>query len=257
MTAGAAPETRFTDRVADYERGRPGYPDAAVEAVVALAKLTPGATIADLGAGTGMSSAPFLARGFRVLGVEPNAAMRSAAARRFAGEERFVAVAGSAEVTGLPDAAADLALAAQAFHWFDAAAVRAELRRVLRPPRPVALLWNARRAGGTPFLAEYEELLSEFGTDYREVGHRGVGPERLASFFAGDFATRRFEHAQRLDAAGLSARLLSSSYVPAPGQPRHDAMLARLEEIRRRHADPPDGRVAIVYDCELFVGRLG
>ena len=251
-----APELRFTDRVADYERGRPGYPDAAVEAVLELAELEPEATIADLGAGTGLSSLPFVARGYRVVAVEPNAPMRAAAERRFAGVARFAAVAGSAEATGLADTSVDLVLSAQAFHWFDARAARTEMHRVLRPPRPVALLWNSRRAGGSPFLEEYERLLEEFGTDYREVGHRGVGPERLAAFFRGELASRRFAHEQRLDAEGLRARLLSSSYVPAAGQPRHEEMLARLDAIFRRHAPAGGGTVAVVYDCELYVGQL-
>lgn len=257
-----SPETRFTGRVVDYERGRPGYPPELVDAVVELAELAPGAKIADLGAGTGLSSAPFLARGFRVFGVEPNASMRAAAERRFAGEPRFVAVAGSAAATGLPDRSVDLALAAQAFHWFEPEPTRRELRRILRPPRPVALVWNARRAGGTAFLEEYERLLETFGTDYREVGHRGVGEEKLAAFFDGPVATRRFDNAQRLDLDGLRARLLSSSYVPAAGEPRHDEMLAELAAIFARHvsadrAAPADGgTVTVLYDCELFVGKL-
>jgi SAM-dependent methyltransferase len=256
-------EARFTGRVDDYERGRPGYPPALVDAVIELAGLEPGATLADLGAGTGLASAPFLARGFRVLGVEPNAAMRAAAERRFAGEPRFAAVEGRAEATGLADASADLALAAQAFHWFEPGPTRRELRRILRPPRPVALVWNARRAEGTPFLEAYERLLETYGTDYREVGHRGVGEARVAAFLGGPVATRRFDNAQRLGLEGLRARLLSSSYVPAVGEPRHDEMLAELAALFARHArpEPSDaaggGTVEVLYDCELFVGRLG
>ncbi|MGH7336525.1 MAG: class I SAM-dependent methyltransferase [Myxococcota bacterium] len=80
MPSTRAAASRFSNRADDYVRGRPGYPEALFDAVVALGRLAPGATIADLGAGTGMSTAPLLRRGFRVAAVEPNDAMRAAAA---------------------------------------------------------------------------------------------------------------------------------------------------------------------------------
>jgi len=172
--AAADRSARFTGRVADYERGRPGYPAALFDRLVELAALAPGATVADVGAGTGLATAPLLTRGLAVVAVEPNAEMRAVAERRLGGVPGFSSVTGSAEATGLADSSVDLVLAAQAFHWFAPAPTRAEWRRILRPPGNVALVWNARRAGGTPFATEYEELLLRHGTDYREIGHRGV-----------------------------------------------------------------------------------
>jgi len=245
---------RFAGRVEDYERGRPGYPEDLFDALLALGELAPGAAVADLGAGTGLASGPLLRRGLRVFAVEPNPEMRAAAARRLEGRPGFVAVDGRAEATGLADASVDLALAAQAFHWFEPQSTRRELRRILRPGAPVALVWNARRAAGTPFVAAYEELLLRHGTDYLEVGHRGLEPERLAAFFGGPFETFRFDNEQTLDRDGLRARLLSSSYVPAAGQPGHDAMLRDLDELFERHAER--GAVRLHYDVDLFFGAL-
>jgi SAM-dependent methyltransferase len=245
---------RFADRAADYVRGRPGYPDELFDAVALETGLAPPALVVDLGAGTGLSSEPWLARGYEVVAVEPSEPMRRAAVERLGGRPGFHALDGRAEDTGLPGRSADLAFAAQAFHWFDAAAARAELRRVLRPPARVALAWNARRAGGTPFLAAYEELLLRFGTDYREVGHRGVDRGRLADFFGADFSARRFESFQELDAEGLRARLLSSSYVPAAGRPGHTEMLDELDRLFAEHAEA--GRVRLEYDVDLYVGEL-
>ncbi len=252
----SSPDTkeRFTGRVDDYVRARPGYPDALVEDLVAAGALFPGAAVADIGSGTGISCELFLRHGYAVIGVEPNAPMRAAAEARLARYPLFRSQAGSAEATGLAPASVDLVVAAQAFHWFDAGRSRAEFRRLLKEGGQVALIWNARRAAGTPFLAAYEELLLEFGTDYSQVGHRGVGAERLAAFFAGPFATRRHENAQELDLAGLRSRLLSSSYIPAAGTPAHAAMLARLTEIFDQNAR--QGRVRIDYDSELYLGPL-
>lgn len=254
MSERVDPVGRFSGRVDDYVRGRPGYPSGLFDRVAELAALAPGACVADVGAGTGISSAPFLERGFEVVAVEPDGEMRAAAAERLGSDLRFRLVAGRAEATGLDAASVDLVFAAQAFHWFDAALAREEFRRILRPGGAVALVWNARRAEGTCFARAYERLLLEFGTDYRQVGHRGVGRERLEAFFGGPFETRRFDNAQTLDLDALRARLLSSSYVPAAGEPRHAEMLAGLERIFAEHAER--GAVRLDYDCDLFVGGL-
>jgi SAM-dependent methyltransferase len=249
------PTTRFTDRVADYDRGRPGYPAAVYEAIVELAGLAPGASVADVGAGTGISSAPLVERGFRVFAVEPNDAMRRAAARRLGGRPNFTVLAGTAEHTGLATGSTDLVLSAQAFHWFDPGPTREEWRRILRPGGSAALVWNSRRATGTPMAEAYEALLLRYGTDYLEVKHRGADPRRFSNFFRGPFETLRFDNAQHLDRNGLRARLFSSSYTPAPGQPGHEPMMAELDRIFQQHAQ--DGRVSIDYDVELYIGPLG
>lgn len=249
------PTTRFTNRVADYDRGRPGYPDAVYDAIVEIAGLVPGAPVADVGAGTGISSAPLVERGFRVFAVEPNDAMRRAAAERLGERPNFTSLAGTAEHTGLAAASADLVLSAQAFHWFDPGPTRDEWRRILRPGGSAALVWNSRRATGTPMAEAYEALLRRYGTDYLDVKHRGADRRRFSNFFRGPFETLRFDNVQHLDRDGLRARLLSSSYTPAPGEPHHDDMVAELDHLFERHQQ--DGRVRIDYDVELYVGRLG
>src|SRR5205814_8816828 len=69
---------RFSNRVADYIRYRPGYPSAVLDLLRAECGLRPGHVIADIGSGTGLLSELFLRNGNRVYGVEPNAEMRRA-----------------------------------------------------------------------------------------------------------------------------------------------------------------------------------
>lgn len=252
MSPRPDPTARFSDRADDYVRGRPGYPEVLFDELLARTGLGAGAAVADLGAGTGLSSEPFLRRGLAVFAVEPNAAMRAAAARWLGDRPGFTAVDGRAEASGLAAASVDLVFAAQAFHWFDGERARVEARRILRPAGALALAWNARRAGGSPFLAGYEALLERFGTDYRQVNHRGLAPERLAAYFGGPFSATLFSNAQRLDLAGLRARLLSSSYTPPPGHGDHSPMLAELERLFAACAVA--GEVEIVYDCTLYLG---
>ena len=249
------PTARFSDRVADYIRFRPGYPDELVATLQREGGVGRDAVVADVGSGTGISTELFLRNGYEVYAVEPNREMREAAERWLGVDPHFHSVEGRAEATTLPSGSVDLVVAGQAFHWFDQERAREEFRRLLRSGDGlVALFWNSRRTD-TPFLTAYEELLFEYAIDYRQVNHRNIGPELLASFFRGEYETRRFPTEQPFDLAGLRGRLLSSSYAPAPGHPLHAPMLARLEEIFGAHQ--AGGRVHFLYDTELFYGPLG
>ena len=245
---------RFSNRVRDYVSGRPGYPDAVVSWLAETFGLEPGSTVADVGAGTGISAALFLRHGYDVIAIEPNAPMREAAVAALGSDPRFCAVAAPAEATTLPPASVGLIVAAQAFHWFDRAAFRAECARILKPSGIVALLWNVRRVEGSPFAAAYEALLRTFGTDYLTVRHENVTEGELAQFFEGPFERRVFDNVQLLDRDGLRARLLSSSYVPAAGQDQYEPMLVALEELFRAHQR--GGVVPMEYELRAYAGRL-
>ncbi len=248
------PTGRFSDRVANYVAYRPGYPDALVEALRVEVGLSATSTVADIGSGTGISTELLLRIGCVVYAVEPNAAMRQAAEARLSTDTRFHSVAARAESTTLESASVDAIAAGQAFHWFDRDQTRHEFARILRPSGVVALFWNTRRADGTPFLRAYEQLLREYGTDYAQVNHRHVDAASLRAFFDGHWESRVFTQEQVFDFDGIRGRLLSSSYVPAPGQPMHAAMLDALRRIFDAHQQ--DGRVRLDYDTELFFGPL-
>ena len=139
------PKERFTNRVDDYVRYRPGYPPELFEMLLVECGLGQESRVADVGSGTGILTRALLeATGARVAAIEPNAAMRAAAERSLAGEPRFESLSSSAEATGLPGASVDLVIAAQAFHWFDPPRTRAEFARILKPRGKVALVWNQR-----------------------------------------------------------------------------------------------------------------
>lgn len=240
MTAAT---TRFSDRVADYVKYRPSYPDAAIDAIIATCSPK---KIADIGSGTGISARPFVLRGIEVIGVEPNAEMRAAA-------DGFETVDGTAEKTGLADASVDVALAAQAFHWFKSDLARGEMHRITRPPHWAVLMWNERLVD-TAFLRDYEAALLEHGIDYDKVDHRNVDREKLVAFFRAPFDTIEFRNTQRFDRDGLVGRALSSSYVPQKGHPKHEGMMRALERIFSEHA--VDGFVDFRYLTFVHVGQL-
>jgi SAM-dependent methyltransferase len=244
---------RFTARAVDYARYRPRYPRSLVTLLEAELGLRPEWRIADLGSGTGLSSEPFLAHGNPVWAVEPNDEMRRAAEELLGASPLFHSVAGHAERTGLPDADFDLILAAQAFHWFDVDAARAETLRILRPGGWAVLVWNTRRSDDSAFLRAYEELLQRHGTDYGTVRHDRLARAALERFFGGPFTARVLENEQRMDRDALRGRLASTSYVPAHGQPGHAAMMRDLDTLFDVHQER--GQVRFPYDLEVYWAR--
>jgi SAM-dependent methyltransferase len=240
--------------VADYLRARPGYPEGLLELLATRCGLAPGHDVADIGSGTGILSRPFLERGHRVWGVEPNAEMRRAGERYLAGYERFVSVDGRAEDTTLATDSVDLVAAGQAFHWFVADLARVEFLRILRPCGHVVLVWNDRDQSSGPFMREYERLLATHGTDYRRVHHRRFGESEIGAFYGGGgFECATLTHRQVFDREGLRARMRSSSYVPAPGQTGHESLMADLDRLFDRHA--VEGRVLFPYRTRVYWGR--
>ncbi|MEA5669159.1 class I SAM-dependent methyltransferase [Stenotrophomonas sp. MH1] len=247
---------RFSNRVADYVRYRPGYPAALLEWLHRDIGIPPSARVADIGAGTGISSHLFLEAGHPVIAVEPNAPMREAARDWLAADyPQLTLVDGTAEATTLADASVDVVAAAQAFHWFDTDAVHREWARILQPGGIALVFWNSRLLDASPFLVGYERLLIEYGTDYTEVAERYQSDAQMREWFgAGLRGIATFPNVQWLDLDGLRGRLLSSSYAPQAGHPRHAAMLQALQQLFNDHA--VDGKVAFEYQTRAFAGTL-
>jgi len=246
---------RFSDRVADYVKARPGYPLEVIELLKNRIGLGPATVVADIGAGTGILTRLLLHTGATVHAIEPNEPMREALLATSPNDARLAASAGTAESTNLADASVELITAAQAFHWFDRDAARREFQRILRPGGWVALIWNGRQVDTSPFLVAYEQLLQRRATDYRTVNHRGITPTEIQAFFNPGAVERvTFPNAQHFDFEGLRRRLLSSSYAPAAGQPNHEPMLENLRAIFDEHQR--NGVVVFAYETELHLGRL-
>jgi SAM-dependent methyltransferase len=246
---------RFSERVEAYLTGRPRYPSAIVDHLVQRGALPAGGIVADIGVGTGLSADPFLAAGHRVIGVEPNGPMRTAGAEYLARYPAYIGRDGTADATGLPDASVDLVIAAQAFHWFDAARFRAESLRILKPGGWAALIWNDRDVTGSRFLAGYEALLVEYGNDYRTIRYRHQGTESIPVYFGGRApAIAEFPHQRCMDWATLASLASSASYLPATGQPRHVELMAALKALFDAYA--VNGAIDMRYTCRVHATPL-
>jgi len=246
---------RFSNRVADYVRYRPGYPVEILPLLKTWTNFRADHVVADIGSGTGLLSKLFLDFGNRVVGVEPNAEMREAGEEFLSDYPEFTSVAGAAEATTLPSNSVDFAAAGQAFHWFQIPSAREEFHRILKPEGRVLVIWNERLLDRTAFLRGYEELLNRFGTDYAKVSESYPRAEQMLEFYGpNEFTSHSLPNFQEFDFEGLSGRLRSSSYAPPPGHPQYESMMKKLRELFDAHEQR--GVVCMEYRTRVYAGRL-
>lgn len=241
--------TRFTPRVENYQRYRPSYPREVLTVLERELGLSPAARIADVGCGTGLLARLFLDYGCDVFGVEPNAAMRSAAEEFLRGEQRFHSVEGRAESTTLGDASVHFVTAGQAFHWFDPAGARREFLRILKPGGSLALIWNERKEA-PGFQADYGEVIRRWAPEKNRIQE-----ESIDVVFGGRlWHLVELENGQELDLEGLQGRLASSSYAPLPGAAGYLELMEALGRLFGRYQK--NGRVTLLYDTKVYFGLM-
>jgi ubiquinone/menaquinone biosynthesis C-methylase UbiE len=246
---------RFSNRVEDYVRYRPGYPTAVLGFLSQTCGLHRGHVIADIGSGTGLLSKLFLENGNHVYGVEPNAEMQVAGEEFLHSYPNFASIRGSAESTTLAQQSIDFVTVGQAFHWFDPVATRDEFSRILKPGGWVVVVSNERQLDTSAFLRDYEALLRRFGTDYARVSDSYPRPEDMRALFGSDtFISHDASNAQEFDFEGLSGRLRSSSYAPAPDHSDFPQMMNELKHIFAAYQK--DGAVRFEYRTRIFAGNL-
>ncbi len=246
---------RFSTRVENYIKFRPGYPPELMAFLQTELGLKSSSVIADIGSGTGILTSLFVRNGNTVFAVEPNDEMRRAAENLLAKHDNFTSVNGSAEATTLENESVDFIVAGQSFHWFDAQLAKQELTRILKATGWAVLVWNHLLTDASAFLRDYDQLLIEYGTNYLQIRKTWDDAASLDKFFgAGNYRRKTFDNKQVLDCEGVRGRLLSSSFAPREGEPKHDAMIKRLREIFMAHK--VENQVEFIYETRAFYGRL-
>ncbi|MGH3020073.1 MAG: class I SAM-dependent methyltransferase [Gaiellaceae bacterium] len=220
----------FAQAAGAYERGRPGYPPAAVERLCDVLGVAPGRAVLDLAAGTGKLTRLLVATGAELVAVEPVEQMRAALSRAL---PEVTALAGTAEDIPLPDDSADAVVAGSAFHWFRGDEALAEIHRVLRPAGRLALLWNVRDES-VRWVAELTAIMEP---------HRGAAPRYRSGAWRDAFARtalfsplrhEEFRHVHRLEPEAVVARVASVSFVAALTESDRAAVLARVRALLAR-----------------------
>lgn len=206
----------------EYERGRPSYPDSAINWLLP-ADAPRGAL--DLGAGTGQLSRQLAQRGLDVVAVEPSAGMRAELTRVL---PHVQALAGSAEQIPLADNSVDVVLVAQAWHWVDVARAVPEVARVLTPGGRLGLLWNVRD--------EREDWVARLG----QIMHRGIeramnsdSPQVGEPF--GRLERLDVEWTYQLSKAAMLDLVASRSYVITLTSKAREAPLGKVRVLLDTH----------------------
>ena len=248
---------RFSDRVDNYVKYRPHYPDEVIGHLLSEKILFPDAVIADIGSGTGISAELFLKNNCKVFGVEPNEPMRNAAEnllQKYLEKGLFISVNAKAEEITLDDSSVDVIVCAQAFHWFNNEEFKKECKRILKPNGHIVLMWNDRRTDTTDFLKVYEDFLQMFAIDYKEVNHKNTQDNSVFETFFGEgnYKEKSFYNFQDVDLIGLKGRVLSSSYMPNEGHQDFDHMIYCLKKIYNRYQE--ENKVRLDYDTKIYHG---
>ena len=244
---------RFSDRVINYTKYRPSYPQDAIRYILDSVTLPEKAILADIGSGTGKLTELLLPKCHKVYAVEPNTEMRLAAEALLQKNTSFISINGTAENTTLEDRSIDCITVAQAFHWFDLDKVRIEFLRILKKEGPVFLIWN-RRSIDTEFLVAYENLLQNTVPEYEKVNHRNMTPEIIQGFIPIRYTVKKFANNQLYDWPGLVGRLQSSSYTPKADTEEYKKMEKELKMIFEKHER--NGKILFNYETEMYSGRI-
>jgi ubiquinone/menaquinone biosynthesis C-methylase UbiE len=245
--SGAVPREAaigFQAGAADYERGRPTYPDAAYALLASELGIGPGRRVLDLAAGTGKLTRGLIGLGADVVAVEPVAAMRDQLRRAVPGVQ---VLEGTAEHLPFPDAAVDAVCVAQAFHWFDVPVAAAEIHRVLVVGGGLAVIRNEWDPS-VAWIDELQQILRQ------QPGHAPTHPslgwrEQLAATgLFSPLSEQVVPNPLRTDMETLLARVASLSFIAAMPAAERDQV---LEQVRRlahdRGAVGVDGQMETPY----------
>lgn len=238
----------FDSTAGAYQRGRPDYPQAAVDALADALHIGPGTTVVDLGAGTGKLTRLLLPTGARVVAVEPLAGMRTELERAVKPDSHQLEVRdGTATAMPLAHESADAVVAAQAFHWFATEEALAEIARVLRPGGGLGLVWNVRDVS-VPWVARLTELLEPYAAAVPR--HRSNDWKRV--FEATDrfspLEERRFPHLQVVDPQSIRDRVGSISFVASLPDDESRAVVDAASALVASQPAP----VTLPYDTEVY-----
>ena len=246
---------KFTNKVADYVKYRPSYPQAFIEYLVKDVGINKNSAVADVGAGTGLLTKLLAGKVKNVYAVEPNARMRAACEEYCKGLENFTAVDGSAEDTNLPNKSMDFITVAQAFHWFDREKTKIEFQRILKPQGRVVLVWNSRNPESA-VVKENDALCRRVCPGFNGFsGGSDIKPDAYSDFFKkGCCEYRVFKNDRMLSLESYIGSSLSASYAPLPGEGNYQAFIDGLTELFNRYSN--NGRLVLPQNTHSYAGEI-
>lgn len=218
-----------------YEEHRPSYPPDAVAWLVEHLGIRAGATVCDLGAGTGKLTRLLVPTGARVIAAEPVPEMLAVLHREL---PRVPVVDTLAEALCFADGSLTAVTAAQAFHWFDLDRTLPELHRALAPGGRLGVVWNAWDAS-VPWVLALRDLMAGAGASEQwlknHLDDRWLHDAMAGSRNFGDLHSRVFRQRHRAPRGdireGLVARMATSSHIASKPPAEQQAVLDEVRAI--------------------------
>jgi len=249
------------DAVADlYAEARPGYPDEMVDEIVSFSGIPSDGRILEIGCGPGNATAPFAARGYAMLCLEPGERMVALARERFRDRPTVRFERTTFEDWPLERAAFDLAIAASAFHWIEPGVGYPKAANALRDGGTLALFWNRTPPEETPLRRALDDAYRRIAPEIARAGApmpldgqiRRTVDEIDASGAFGPVTVRRFPWTTSYDADQYIGLLNThSDHLALPDDRREalcDAVRAEIERI--------GGIVERTYVAALHMARV-
>jgi len=253
-------EQRVTfDQVADlYERHRPGYPAALIDALVSLSGIPERARILEIGCGTGQASVPLARRGHALVALEPGANLARIAARNLADFPDARVIERSFEDWALDAGAFDLVMCAQAFHWLSAEIRFSKSRAALRPGGALAVFGSAALLDRSPARAALDAAYAAHAPDLlgRPASTWYAKSGSLEGLFAASQCfeapvVRHFAWSidyPQADYLGLLRTYSDHRLLP---DDRRATLLDAIAAVIEDHG----GHLGIAYEASLYVAR--
>lgn len=250
----------FTEKSESYAKYRSGYPEELIEKVLKPFSTNTPITVADIGAGTGISSRLLANAGAKVTAVEPNRAMAEAAEEH--PDIKFVIA--PAEQTSLENESVEVVTSFQAFHWFDFKESLKEFNRILKPQGKLALVWSYWDETD-PFTTKYlEEITKATNKNTERVSPYDGFPagftKKWRIRFLWKFRTLpyfknveriRYSYEQHMDLESLIGCAHSQSYL------EHEGVLwdTLCKNIEKLVDDQKGGPTNLMYKVNLFIAE--
>lgn len=132
---------KFNEDEMNYDRYRPGYPDALYEDIYKYCSIGKLSNVLEIGIGTGQATEPFLKSGCNVSAIELGNRLSSFVALKYTTYKNINVINADFMDIDLPEESFDLVYSATAFHWLPEQAID-KVKKILKPNGCIVLFWN-------------------------------------------------------------------------------------------------------------------
>ncbi len=211
-------KTIFNALALEYDAYRPGYPSDSIDFLIKLGELDRMSTMGDIGTGTGRIALALAPHVRMVYAVDTANLMldqlQENAIRQGITNIRSFEAPG--ERTGISSQALDLVVLSQVYHWMDKSLALREMHRVLKPGRPMAIVWNEVRNNEDDYHRCIQDLIKRFNENYKgglDIVSQGFPESIEASGLFDAPETFSFPFVQDYAPEAYIGYLLSKSYI--------------------------------------------